>query len=168
MARFNRWANTHLYASVAGLDDDAYRRDRGAFFGSIHRTLNHLLAVDRLWSARILNREPGIRSLDQILFEDFEALSKARDAEDDKLIALVNGLSEAELEAPVRYRRVSDGALEEARARHILISLFNHQTHHRGQVHVMLTQAGVLPPPLDLVDYLHEVGEAGPKGTIVA
>jgi uncharacterized damage-inducible protein DinB len=164
-ARFNRRADTRLYACVAGLDDDAYRRDRGAFFGSIHRTLNHLLVVDRLWSARITDGEPGIRSLDQILYDGLEALGQARREEDEKLITLVDRLSEAQPQAPVHYRPLSGEALEKARARHILISLFNHQTHHRGQVHVMLTQAGAAPPPLDVNDYLEEIGEVGPLGT---
>ncbi len=166
MARFNRWANTRVYACVAGLDEEAYRRDRGAFFGSIHHTLNHLLVVDRLWTARIQDRESGIESLDQILFDDLESLKAGRKEQDDKLIALVDGLSDAELEAPVRYRRIIGDGMEEARAGHILITLFNHQTHHRGQVHAMLTQAGVTPPPLDVIFYLDETGEAGPPGTI--
>lgn len=168
MARFNRWANTRVYACVAGLDEEAYRRDRGAFFGSIHHTLNHLLVVDRLWTARIQDRESGIESLDQILFDDFESLKAAREEEDDRFIALVGGLSDAELEAPVRYRRIIGDGVEEARAGHILITLFNHQTHHRGQVHAMLTQAGVTPPPLDVIFYLDELGEAGPPGTLGA
>lgn len=166
MARFNRWANSRIYACVAGLDEEAYRRDRGAFFGSIHHTLNHLLVVDRLWTARIQDRESGIESLDQILFDDFESLKAAREEDDDKFIALVDRLSDAELEAPVRYRRIIGDGLEEARAGHILITLLNHQTHHRGQVHAMLTQAGVTPPPLDVIFYLDEIGEAGPPGTI--
>ncbi len=166
MARFNRWANTRVYACVAGLDEEAYRRDRGAFFGSIHHTLNHLLVVDRLWTARIQDRESGIESLDQILFDDFESLKAAREEEDDRFIALVDGLSDAELEAPVRYRRIIGDGVEEARAGHILITLLNHQTHHRGQVHAMLTQAGVTPPPLDVIFYLDEIGEAGPPGTV--
>ncbi len=166
MARFNRWANTRVYACVAGLDEEAYRRDRGAFFGSIHHTLNHLLVVDRLWTARIQDRESGIESLDQILFDDLESLKAGRKEQDDKLIALVDGLSDAELEAPVRYRRIIGDGVEEARAGHILITLLNHQTHHRGQVHAMLTQAGVTPPPLDVIFYLDEIGEAGPPGTV--
>jgi uncharacterized damage-inducible protein DinB len=115
MARFNRWANSRLYACVAGLDEESYRRDGGAFFGSIHRTLNHLLLVDRLWSARIQSRDAGIRSLDEILFENFEGLKDARAEEDEKLIALVDGSSDKELQAPVRYWTVTGDALEEAR-----------------------------------------------------
>ena len=66
MARFNGWVNERLYDSVAGLADDAYREDRGAFFGSIHATLNHLLVVDRLWTRRIEGVEHGIKALEQI------------------------------------------------------------------------------------------------------
>ena len=166
MARFNGWANDRLYASVARLPETAYRAERGAFFGSIHRTLNHLLAVDRLWTGRILGRDRGIRALDQVLYDDFAELSAARVDEDRQLIELVDGLSAEELAAPVRYSRIIGSGLEEVRAGHILLTLFNHQTHHRGQVHVLLTQADILPPPLDLVFYLEEIGAAGPSGTL--
>jgi uncharacterized damage-inducible protein DinB len=166
MARFNGWANQRLYASVAGLPDAAYRAGRGAFFGSIHRTLNHLLVVDRLWTGRILGRDRGIRALDQVLYDDFVALREARADEDRQLVELADRLSAAQLAAPVRYRRIIGAGLEEVRAGHILLTLFNHQTHHRGQVHVLLTQADVLPPPLDVVFYLEEIGAAGPPGTL--
>ena len=77
-APYNRWADTRLDACVPGLDEEAYRRDRGAFFGSVRRTVNQLLLVDRLWSARIGHRETGIGSLNPILFEGFEGLKDAR------------------------------------------------------------------------------------------
>jgi uncharacterized damage-inducible protein DinB len=166
LARFNAWANQRLYASVARLPEAAYRAERGAFFGSIHRTLNHLLVVDRLWTGRIQGKDRGIRALDQILYDDFAALREARTDEDRQLIELVDGLSAAQLAAPVRYSRIIGTGLEEVRAGHILLTLFNHQTHHRGQVHVLLTQADVLPPPLDVVFYLEEIGAAGPPGTL--
>ena len=166
LARFNGWANQRLYASVAGLPDAAYRAERGAFFGSIHRTLNHLLVVDRLWTGRILTEDRGIRALDQILYDDFDALREARADEDRQLVELVDGLSAAQLAVPVCYTRIIGSGLEEVRAGHVLLTLFNHQTHHRGQVHVLLTQADVLPPPLDVVFYLEEIGAAGPPGTL--
>ena len=62
LARVNGWANQRVYASVARLPDAAYRAERGAFFGSIHRTLNHLLVVDRLWTGRLLGSDRGIRA----------------------------------------------------------------------------------------------------------
>ena len=158
LARFNAWANERLYGAVARLPDGDYRKDRGAFFGSIHATLNHLLVVDRLWLGRIEGTDPGIRALDQILHDDFDALRAARRAEDGRIVAFVDGLDEGALRRPVSYRTMA-GAPGETRADLILLTLFNHQTHHRGQVHAMLTQAGVVPPPLDILDYLDERGE---------
>lgn len=168
MARFNAWVNPRVYDCVARLSDSDYRRGRGAFFGSIHRTLNHLLVVDRLWTRRIAGAEHGIGSLDQVLYEDFAALREARAEEDRKIIALVDGLTPDRLHAPVRYRRILGEGMEEARAGHILLTLFNHQTHHRGQVHTMLTQSGIEPPAFDVIFFLDEIGEAGPPGTIAA
>ena len=158
MARFNAWANARLYDSVSGLSESAYKEDRKAFFGSIHNTLNHLLVVDRLWTGRIEGRNHGIRSLDQILYTDLASLRGAREAEDEAIIALVDGLSEAQLQTPVSYRRMIGEGTQRTRRDHILITLFNHQTHHRGQVHAMLTQAGVVPPPLDVVFFLEDEG----------
>ena len=166
MARFNGWVNDRLYDCVARLPDAAYRADRKAFFGSVHNTLNHLLIVDRLWAGRIEGVPSGIRSLDQILYDDFASLRAARRAEDRRLIELVDGLSEQRLRQPVLYRRMIGEGDEEVRAGHILLTLFNHQTHHRGQVHALLTQAGIVPPPLDVVFFLDEIGEAGPPGTL--
>ncbi len=166
MARFNAWVNERLYDTVSGLSDADYRRDRKVFFGSIHNTLNHLLVIDRLWSGRIEGTDRGIRSLDQILHDDFESLRAARRSEDEHLIALVDGLSEERLRAPVSYRRIIGAGMAETRSDHILITLFNHQTHHRGQVHAMLTQAGLVPPPLDVVFFLDEMGDSLSAGAI--
>ncbi len=156
MARFNAWVNARLYGSVAGLADDEYRKDRGAFFGSIHNTLNHLLVVDRLWTGRIEGLDRGVRALDQILYDDFEGLRAARIDEDARLVALVDRLGDEGARAPVTYRRILGSGEQRTRCDHILITLFNHQTHHRGQVHDMLTQTAVAPPPLDLIIFLSE------------
>ncbi len=157
MARFNAWANDRLYGCVAGISDQAYRKDRKAYFGSIHNTLNHLLVVDRLWTHRIKGSDHGIKSLDQILYDDFESLRAAREEEDENLVALVDGLSEEELRSPVTYGRIIGGGTHTTRRDHILITLYNHQTHHRGQVHAMLTQQGIDPPPLDVIYLLEEL-----------
>jgi len=166
LARFNAWVNPRIYDCVARLPEADYRADRKLFFGSIHRTLNHLLVVDRLWTGRIAGRPHGIASLGQELYTDFAALRAAREAEDRRLIELVDGLSEAQLAAPIRYTRMLGTGDEEARAGHILITLFNHQTHHRGQVHAALTQSGIEPPALDVIFFLEEIGQSGPPGTI--
>ncbi len=158
MARFNAWVNDRLYDSVSGLSRDAYKQDRKAFFGSIHNTLNHLLVVDRLFSGRIQGTDRGIRGVDQILCDDFERLRAARISEDEALVAMVDGLSPAQLESPVTYRRMVGDATFTTRCDHLLLTLYNHQTHHRGQVHAMLTQAEVIPPPLDVIYFLPELG----------
>ncbi len=156
MARFNAWANKRVYGCVAGLSDADCRKDRKAYFGSIHNTLNHLLVVDRAWTSRIKGVAPGLKALDQILFDDFAALRAAREAEDAALIELVDGLSDEALQRPVTYRFMSGDGSHANRCDHILITLFNHQTHHRGQIHAMLTQQDIDPPPLDVIVFLAE------------
>ena len=158
MAQFNAWANRHLYATVADLSEEAYRQDRDLYFGSIHRTLNHLLVVDRMWTGRIAGTDHGIHSLEQILFDDFPSLRRDRAEEDARFVAVVGGLDEDRLAADVIYDRIIGEGTQQTRCDHILLSLFNHQTHHRGQVHAALTQGGLEPPPLDVIFYLEEIG----------
>lgn len=161
MARFNQWVNERFYDQVAKLSDQDYRLDRKAFFGSIHNTLNHLLVVDKLWAGRITGVDSGIRALDQVLYDDFDALREARISEDSSLIDLIDGLDQDGLTREFVYKSVSRGFEHRARVDQALVTLFNHQTHHRGQVHAMLTQAGVYPPDLDIIDYLDEISEPG-------
>ena len=158
MARFNQWVNGHIYDAVAKLSDDDYRRDRKAFFGSIHRTLNHLLVVDRLWMGRIRGVDTSIKSLTDILFDEFEPLRAARGREDESLIELVDGIDEGGFTAPIVYTRMLGNGEQQTRLDHILITLYNHQTHHRGQVHAMLTQAGVTPTDIDVIYFLEDAG----------
>jgi uncharacterized damage-inducible protein DinB len=95
-ARYNRWMNAKVYAAAARLSDEERKRDRGAFFGSIHRTMNHILVADRIWLGRLAGRVPaagfmvdGIESLDQELASDFDALRRERDTTDAAIDALV-------------------------------------------------------------------------------
>jgi len=163
MARYNRWANMRMYASVASLSDEDYRRDRDAFFGSIHATLNHILVGDRVWTSRIIGEYSGIKSLDEILYEPFDALQSARTAMDEHIVRLVDRLSvglDGGLDGEVRYRTMAGGPKRSSPVRHILLTLLNHQTHHRGQVHCLLTQAGCEnPPELDVIFMLREMAE---------
>lgn len=163
MARYNRWANQRLYTCVEGLSDDDYRAARGAYFGSIHATLNHLLVVDRLWTSRIMGEYHGIDGLDQILHDDFKNLSAARTAMDDHIVRLTDRMSvglDGGLDKEILYRSVSGGEKHASPVRHILLTVFNHQTHHRGQIHCMLTQAGIeQPPALDVVVFLRDMAD---------
>jgi len=162
LARYNRWMNEKVYASSARLSDEDRKRDRGAFFKSIHGTLNHLLLADRVWLARF-TRDPsvgdwlgpgGIRSLDQELHSDFEELRKERVKMDATLDAFVADLDSARLSAPLRYTR--KGTSYEHPLWWAVQHLFNHQTHHRGQVTTLLVQAGVDPGVTDFIAMLRE------------
>jgi uncharacterized damage-inducible protein DinB len=160
MARFNQWVNRQLYDKVATLDDEAYRADTGIFFRTIHHTLNHLLVVDRLWIGRVTGSDRGISSLDQILFEDFTSLRAAREAEDRGLIALLDEMPDDRIEALVRFSTIKRDRHFEARVRDLLSGMFNHQTHHRGQIYAVMQQRGMDLPDVDLPFFLPEIGEA--------
>jgi uncharacterized damage-inducible protein DinB len=152
--RFNQWANREIYGAVASLpESEWYKKQPAAYFGSIHGTLNHNLVVDRLWFGRVAGIDPGITQLDLILFEDFPALQEAREDEDRRIVELVDSLDEAALAGERSYNDTK-GRPWTMPVRHMLAAVFNHQTHHRGQVHALLKNAGVEPPPLDLPVYL--------------
>jgi len=155
-ARYNRWANRRLYAAVAELDDAQYREDRGAFFGSLRGTLNHLLVGDRVWFNRFTGEGAMPASLDAILHDGFAELRAAREAEDERIIGFVTNMDETRLDRPFAYRSM-DGTPMELPLASLLAHVFNHQTHHRGQAHTLLTQFGRKAPPLDLVYFLREM-----------
>jgi len=163
LARYNAWANARVYDAVAQLDDAALREDRGAFFGSIHATLNHLFVVDRVWTSRIIGEYSGIKSLDEVLHDDLNDLCAAHKSMADYIVRMVDRLAvglDGGLDKEILYRTVSGGEKHASPARHIFLTLFNHQTHHRGQIHCMLTQAGIeTPPPLDIIVMLREMAE---------
>jgi uncharacterized damage-inducible protein DinB len=159
-ARYNAWANHRLYEAAAELSDSEYRADRGAFFKSMHGTLNHLLTADRVWMHRFTGQGPSPERLDMIHHERLADLWHAREAEDRRIIDYVDGLTEAQLAGTIRYRRVSTPepfvqALEPA-----LAHFFNHQTHHRGQAHTILCMFGRRGLELDLL-YHQRAVEAG-------
>ena len=149
LARYNRLANERLYEACGRLTDQARKQTRTAFFKSIHGTLNHILLGDRIWLGRFSGREMPSTGLDAILYEEFAALRTARSAEDARLEAFVEGLDPGFLEATLRYVN-NAGNLHEDPCGLLLAHLFNHQTHHRGQVHDLLSQTEVAPPSLEL------------------
>ena len=157
-AGYNAWANARLYAAVAQLPDAEYRADHGAFFKSVHGTLNHLLVGDRIWMQRLTGEGDAPTRLDAILFEDLELLRAARAAEDARIVAFVTGLSEVDLGRRVQYKTISRPAEIEQELGYALPHVFNHQTHHRGQVHALLTKLTGDAPSLDLIMYQRETG----------
>jgi len=159
-AGYNRWANARLYAAAAALPDADYRADRGAFFKSVHGTLNHLLVADRIWLKRFTGTGEAPARLDTILFEDLAALQAAREAEDARIIAWTESLTDEQLRATFRYQPITNPRVIEQQLAPALDHFFNHQTHHRGQVHCLLTAITGTAPSLDLIAYQRELSPA--------
>jgi uncharacterized damage-inducible protein DinB len=160
--RYNAWANGLLYDAAAGLTEEQYRADRGAFFKSVHGTLNHLLVTDRVWMKRFTGEGEVVNRLDAILHDDFEGLRAARVAEDARILAYVDALDEQRIAGTIKFRRVSTPEEFEEQLAPMLAHWFNHQTHHRGQVHALLTGLTGRAPELDLLFYQrHAVRAAG-------
>jgi len=161
LARYNSWMNGKLYAVAATLTDDERKRDRGAFFKSIHGTFNHILVGDRVWLARFRAETaqdgfmgPGIRSLDQELYGDFDELRRERARTDAELSAWISGVTAERLQGPLVY--VRGGRKHEHPLWWAVVHAFNHQTHHRGQITTLLMQTGLDPGVTDLVAMLRE------------
>jgi len=155
LAEYNAWANRRLYRSCEALPAAEYMRERPSFFGSLHATLNHVLVADRIWTARIEGQTPPNLKLDQILYGDLIGLRVARLAEDEHIRLMVAGLTEERLDQPLEYRDLRGDRFETPLCL-VLGHFFNHQTHHRGQAHALLSQTSVLPPPLDLIAFLRQ------------
>ncbi|MFO1079885.1 MAG: DinB family protein [Reyranellaceae bacterium] len=148
-ARYNRLANEALYAACEALPDEARRRDLGAFFRSVHGTLNHLLLGDRIWMTRFAGGEHVSTGLDSILFDHFAELRQARVDMDRRIEAFFGDLPAGFLGRTLRYVNNAGHATADPAAV-IVPHFFNHQTHHRAQVHTLLSQLGQAAPVLDL------------------
>src|SRR5688572_25425900 len=151
MASYNAWANARLFRMAGALADELYRKEVGAYFKNLHGTLNHLLVADRIWMRRLTGSGDQPNKLNAIIFDDLSSLHAARVEEDGRIIGFVEGLAEPAFEEVLEYRLLN-GARRQQPRREILAHLFNHQTHHRGQAHAILTILGVAEPdPLDLL-----------------
>src|ERR1700732_962682 len=151
LADYNHWANRRLYGAALAMPDEAYRRRTGVFFGSLHGTLNHLLLTDRHWLKRLTGEGEHPNQLSAIFYEDRTKLTRARIAEDNRLIAVIEKYDDAVL-ANLHSYKTTSGMPQSQVLSDILLHLFNHQTHHRGQAHACLSiLTGDEPPSLDLL-----------------
>jgi uncharacterized damage-inducible protein DinB len=155
MAAYNRWANARLYAAVGKLSPEEFAAPRSGFFPSLLKTLNHILVGDTVWMGRLEDTGSGIKSLDQILHAEFGALQAARGAMDERIVAYVEAVAPARLEEDLVYRTVAGDPMRTNVAQ-VLAHFFNHQTHHRGQAHAMLSSTAVAPPALDQLNFLRD------------
>jgi uncharacterized damage-inducible protein DinB len=150
LAHYNHWMNEKLYALAAELTPEQQTRDLGAFFGSLHKTLLHLVVTDRIWMSRFqgttLTQDPSLEN-------DFDKMRAARKTEDARLIAYVDSLSEEKLLANFSYKNMRGDPFEHP-LWYAVQHLFNHQTHHRGQATTLLVQLGKDPGVTDLIAFL--------------
>lgn len=153
LADYNHWANRRIYGAALEMPEEQYRRAIGVFFGSLHGTLNHLLLTDRIWLKRLTGTGEHPGRLDTILYDDRKELLGARLAEDARLKQVVGGYVEMDLTTAVSYQTTSGKPYSQT-LQDILLHLFNHQTHHRGQAHACCSiVTGREPPTLDLLAF---------------
>jgi uncharacterized damage-inducible protein DinB len=155
MAGYNRWMNEKLYDVCERLPDEERKRDRSAFFKSIHGTLNHLLLADRAWLGRFTGRPVHYPKLDLELYADFAELRRERRRMDDAIEAYCATLTDASLASELVYRNFQGKEFRHALGVAV-VHLFNHQTHHRGQVTTLLSQAGIDPGVTDSIAYYRQ------------
>ncbi|WP_333875210.1 DinB family protein [Methylobacter sp.] len=162
LSRYNQWMNDKLYNTVAQLPADALARDRGAFFGSVLGTLNHIMVADIIWLQRFSEHPSQHPALDEVrsmqkplaltqtLLDDFTVLSEERRKLDITIINWCEQLDASDLNHKLAYRNMKGEAAVKKFAS-LMLHFFNHQTHHRGQATTLLSQQGLDVGVTDLV-----------------
>ena len=151
MAQYNRWMNERLYELSSRLSDEERKRDVGAFFKSIHGTLNHILLGAKIWLGRFLGEPFAFDSLAQELYSDFAALRAERSRTDAKIIEWAGTLTTADFAGELSYTSVVNPKPRRYPFWFAVAHFFNHQTHHRGQLTTLLAQRGVDSGVTDLI-----------------
>jgi uncharacterized damage-inducible protein DinB len=143
LAAYNASINGKLYGACAALPDEERKRDRGAFFRSIHGTLNHLLLADSVWMGRFEAKPFAIKSLDQELYASFDELRAHRIEMDARIDRWAESLTETALDAKLAFTSVLTKRTHTSTLWKVVAHFFNHQTHHRGQLTTLLSQVGI-------------------------
>jgi uncharacterized damage-inducible protein DinB len=155
LAQYNQLANQKLYAACAQLSNEELKQVRPAFFKSIYGTLNHILVGDRIWLSRFEGKTTLLTRLDTILYDDFTDLHQARIAEDLKIVDFAAHLTAEFLLQSITYYRNNAGITHTDPLPLLIAHFFNHQTHHRGQIHDLLSQTTAKLPSLDMHRMIH-------------
>lgn len=153
LARYNMWANRRLLSACASLPMGTYEKERPSFFGSIHKTLNHILVADRIWLGRFEGVSDVPKTLDALLTENLEQILSARESVDKRILSFTQTLDDDRVNKVFRYNDLK-GDPHAVPMVFCLAHFFNHHTHHRGQVHGMLSEEGIVPPALDLIYFM--------------
>ena len=153
LSDYNQWQNVSLYTAADSLSVEERQNDRGAFWGSIEATLNHILWGDRLWLSRLGGGNgPNAMSMPETAHEggDWDALKQARREQDAAIAAWAASVEQSQLDRSLTYVSAAIGKEFTQNIGLLTIHMFNHQTHHRGQAHAMLTAAGGKPEDTDI------------------
>jgi len=153
MARYNAWQNGRLYEAAGRLSDDQRRQDRGAFFRSIHATLNHLIWADQTWLHRLAGTPvPAVSTIAQSvsLIPVWDEMCTERRRLDGAIRDWAEGLNADELTGDLTWYSGAAGRELTMPRAPLVVHFFNHQTHHRGQVHAMITSFGEKTGDTDL------------------
>ncbi len=142
MAAYNRWMNEKLYSICAELSDDERKAETGAFFGSIHGTLNHLLLGDKIWMGRFTGTPFSVSSPEQELYSDFSELRSQRTAADQDIEDWASRLTDDVLDGTLEFTSIVNPIPRSDKMWVCVAHFFNHQTHHRGQLTALLSQLG--------------------------
>ncbi|WP_159875402.1 DinB family protein [Aquitalea denitrificans] len=170
-ASYNQWMNDKLYQTAARLPEAALQRGMGAFFGSVFGTLNHIVVGDTLWLQRYRQHPAGFpalhalqditqpASLNGLLFDNLAALYTRRQLLDQVIIQLCAQLQDRDLDQPLAYHNTR-GVAQCKNFHALLLHLFNHQTHHRGQATTLLSQLGEDVGITDLIALIDDIPPA--------
>ncbi|MCG7561792.1 DinB family protein [Pseudoalteromonas sp. McH1-42] len=151
LADYNQWMNQKIYQAATRLSEEALKQERGAFFGSIFGTLNHLVVADIIWLKRFASNQagssalqsileqPNPTSLAQCLFQDLSHLTRHRQWLDKQILCFIDELQESDLGTILTYRNTKGIGFSKPLSS-LLMHFFNHQTHHRGQVTTLFSQ----------------------------
>lgn len=152
MARYNLWQNESLVKAASGLSAAERQTDRGAFFGSIEKTFSHILWADRVWLSRFEGKDaPSGGIADSIaLIQSWDIFRAERAAHDHNILEWAHGVSPDWFEGELSWFSGASGRRMTKPKTIVTLQLFNHQTHHRGQIHAMLTALGAKPEETDV------------------
>ncbi len=152
MARYNLWQNENLVGAASTLTDAARQLERGAFFGSIEKTFAHILWGDRIWLSRFAGTDAPQGGIAQsvAMGQSWDAFCTARAEFDQQILAWAHGVDPAWFDGDLSWFSGAVGREVTKPKRLLVMQLFNHQTHHRGQIHAMLTAAGAKPGDTDV------------------
>ena len=153
MARYNRWQNTSLINAAHELTVKERQKNRGSFFGSIEQTFSHLLWGDMMWMHRFAATEkPAAKSIADSAskIDDWSKFCQRREAFDGIILRWSVEVSDAFLGEELSWFSGASGAQVTKSVWSLVVHMFNHQTHHRGQLHAMITAAGGVPEDTDL------------------